>query len=229
MTWRKLKFSGEKKNAQKLLIPKHSLCTLYQTSILYPKKKINFCQLKLFQPYSTEDFPNSILCQNVRFFVRENSIFGQKIVLLEQCDSPSRVFNEVLLLSWTKHQSGIIFQRSSSSTLPNWTTRCTSTQQYTIAAMGIEQYTGKKPICDTHKVCQGERRTMTNIRNGMMTTQFSTKVLYLGGIRVANFRCLMRSKPMGNIFSIVTPLIKEKASQAYQLVLVSQLLGHANQ
>ena len=33
---------------------------------------------------------------------------------------------------------------------------------------------GKKPICDTHKVCQGEnRRTMTNIRNdGMMTTQF---------------------------------------------------------
>ena len=88
-----------------------------------------------------------------------------------------------------------------------------------IAAMGIEQYTGKKPICDTHKVCQGERRTMTNIRNGMMTTQFSTKVLYLGGIRVANFRCLMRSKPMGNIFWIVTQLIKEKASQTYQLVL----------
>lgn len=40
-------------------------------------------------------------------------------------------FNEVLLLSWTKHQSGIIFQRSSHYTSTqhcgertNWTTRC---------------------------------------------------------------------------------------------------------
>ena len=87
--------------------------------------------------------------------------------------------------------------------------------------MGIEQYTGKKPICDTHKVCQGERRTMTNIRNGMMTTQFSTKVLYLGGIRVANFRCLMRSKPLVNILLLLSrnsSVIKEKASKTYQLV-----------
>ena len=128
MTWRKLKFSGEKKNAQKLLIPKHSLCTLFQTSILCQKNQL--LSIKTFLAIFNRRFSQFNLVSKCKIFVRENSIFGQKIVLLEQCDSPSRVFNEVLLLSWTKHQSGIIFQRSSSSTLPNWTTRCTSTQQY---------------------------------------------------------------------------------------------------
>ena len=144
---------------------------------------------------------------------------GQKIVLLEQCDSPGVVEFLMRCFSFRGQSIKVASFFKEARVVHCLTGPLDVLVHSSIAAMGIEQYTGKKPICDTHKVCQGERRTMTNIRNGMMTTQFSTKVLYLGGIRVANFRCLMRSKPMGNIFSSVTQLIKEKASQTYQLVL----------
>ena len=51
--------------------------------------------------------------------------------------------------------------------------------------------------------------------------QLNSRSTLFGGIRVANFRCLMRSKPLVNILLLLSrnsSVIKEKASKTYQLV-----------